>query len=115
MFCLFSFPPLRAALLFTYPSLEIILLSFMWLWWVFFFEGVDARHQESYVQHMVAISPALNPDGMSVSAINALLYLCKVFIFLPSGAGKGATWISKHSSKVLKAQFEPLLWGCSWD
>lgn len=31
---------------------------------------------------MVVISPALNPDDMSVSAINALLYLHKVSVFL---------------------------------
>lgn len=56
---------------------------------------MDARHQESCVQRMVAISPALNPGGMSVSAINALLYLHEVSVFLPSGGRKGTTWIFK--------------------
>lgn len=46
-------------------------------------------------QCMVAISPALNPDGMSVSAIKALLYLHEVSNFLPSGAQKDTARISK--------------------
>lgn len=69
------------------------------LFFFFFFYGVDARHRESCVQRMVAISPALNPDGMSVSAISALLYLHEFSVFLPSGAGKGMTWFSKNSRK----------------
>lgn len=94
-------------------SLGIILLSFVWICFCFFFYGVDARHQESCAQRMVAISPALNPDGMSASAISALLYLHEFSIFLPPGAGKGMTWFSKNSRKMLKTQPEPpchLLW-----
>lgn len=60
---------------------------------------MDARHQELCVQRMVAISPVLNPDGMSVSAINALLYLHKVSVFLPSGRRKGTMWIFKKIAR----------------
>lgn len=63
---------------------------------------MGAKHQESCVQRMVAISPALNPDGVSVSAINALLYLHEVSIFLPSGAGKDSTWISIKQQENVK-------------
>lgn len=55
--------------------------------------GIRAR-----VQGMVAISPALNPGGLSASAISVLLCLRELFIFLPSGAAEGTTWISKDTA-----------------
>lgn len=60
---------------------------------------MDARHQDSCVQRMVAISPALNPESMSASAINALLYLCEVSVFPVEKAELGSR---KNSRKVLK-------------
>lgn len=60
---------------------------------------MDARHQDSCVQRMVAISPALNPESMSASAINALLYLHEVSIF---PVEKTQLRSLENSRKVLK-------------
>lgn len=40
---------------------------------------------------MVAISLTLTLDGVPVSAVNALLCVHEVSIFLPSGAGKAGS------------------------